>query len=308
MNIKILFTLSRELNPKHAGISLGKYLIEPIPMNSSDINNSNNRYLLKFNDEIKDGEIRSNPEVEAKLLWSFFSLLTGAKLNIESSMINNIKILNTDIYKEFRYSIDDISDFSNQYEELNKFDSEIAKQFIRACDVYRLAINLVEENNTLSFFLLCISIECLSNKTSTKTGNCEKFVDFIFTYLPDKSDFKTQKDWIGILKEIYYNHRSGFTHGGKSIPEAVKLADKLNRKYVRNTIKGKEIRTPGLRWFSKIVRNCLLGFLISPKNKMDNIKINHLKEISLDSGIVNLKAKRNIKKGRFVTTNDVELD
>ncbi|MDD5045197.1 MAG: hypothetical protein PHH69_07310 [Candidatus Omnitrophica bacterium] len=109
------------------------------------------------------------------------------------------------------------------------------------------------------------------------------------------------------MKEIYYNHRSGFTHGGKKIPEAVDLADRLNRKYVKNNIDGKEVRTPSLKWFECIVQSCLMNFLIKVQ-KENNNQVDYFKEISLELGKVNLKLKRDVKKGQIVIVDDVDLD
>lgn len=313
MEIKVLFTLSKDIHPKFGVIKIDKYTIEPLPTNSENIAGSDIKYLLIFEDNMRQGETMTQPTVEAKLFLSFFSLLIGAKLDIDSSLINNVKInipdsINTDTYKEYRSTIEVIPDFNKHIKELTNLDFDIAKQFLRACEVYRTAVNLIGINNTISFFLLSIAIECLSNTVSTKSGTCEKFIDFIMTYLPDKSDFANDEEWISILREAYYNHRSGFTHGGKSIPEAVHLADRLNGKYVKNTIDGKEVRTPGLKWFEHIVQNCLIGFLGKTNKKDENNLIDYFKEISLKSGIVNLKAKKDLKKNQIVTINEVDLD
>ncbi|MFZ2410610.1 MAG: hypothetical protein WAW23_03475 [Candidatus Methanoperedens sp.] len=313
MEVKILFTTSKELSATFGIIEIGKYKIEPLPTNPSNLAGSKIRHLLRFEDSIREGETVSQPLVEAQMFLSFFSLMMGSRLDIDSSMINDVKTdmpdsIATDTYKEYRGLIDSIPDFDAHIKKLMSSDYDIAKQFLRACEVYRTAVNLIGTNNTLSFFLLSIAIECLSNKISTKTGTCEKFVDFIYTYLPDKSDFATEEEWISILKEIYYSHISGFTHGGKLIPEAVRLADKLNRKYVRNTIDGRDVRTPGLKWFEAIVRNCLIGFISKISLKEENNLVDYFKEISLEYGIINLKKRKNIIGGQIVTTADVELD
>ena len=312
MEVKILFTSSRDIHPKFGNIVIGKYTIEPLPTNLSDLAESKIKFLLRFEDNVKPDDNWSNPIAEAQMFLSFFSLLIGSKLNIDSTMIGDIKTedstLHTDVYKEYNTRIESIPDFSLLYTKFESMDYDIAKKLLRACEVYKTAVNLIGTNKTLSFFLFCIVIECLSNKVSSKKGTYEKFADFILSYLPDQSDFNSEEEWRRILKEIYYNHRSAFTHGGKTIPEAVNMADKHNKKYVKNFIDGKEILTPGLKWFERIVRNCIIGYLSNVELKKEDEYPDHFKKISLEFNTVYLKLKKEMKEGRIVTENDVELD
>jgi hypothetical protein len=314
MDVKVLFTTSRDIHAKHGVLNIGKYSIEPIPCNSSNLIASKIKCLLRFQDEISEDERRSNPIREAELFLSFYALSTRSRLDIDSLMINSVKIktpnfIDVDIYKEYEEIIEGISDFELHFNNLKNFNYKIARQFLRGCEVYRTAINLIGLNNTLSFFLLCIAIECVSNKVSNGSGTFEKFSGFILSYLPDKTDFETDADWKKILQEIYYNHRSGFTHGGKSIPEATYIADRFNRKYVRNIINGKEVRTPSLKWFERIVHDTLIGYLSKVEQKEERDQIDFFKEISLESGILNFVPKKKIiKAGQIVTNNDVKLD
>lgn len=315
--IKTLFKISRDINPKLGNVKIGKYVIKPLPCNQKSLADSQISYLLEFQDTFRDRDKTSQPTEDSQLFLSFFSLLIKSRLEIDSFMVNNVKVnrpnsVDTDIYKEYRLPIADFKDLDFFLNKLKSLDYEIAKQFLRACSVYRTALNLIGYNNTLSYFLLCVSIECLSNKISNKNGKCAKFIDFTLTYLPDKSDFDTEKKWKKILKVVYYMHRSGFTHGGKSIPAAVLMADKHNRKYIKNYIDGKEVLTPGLKWFENVVRNTLIGFLGKVKLKAKNKQEDFFKKISLEYGRVMLKAKagrkKDIKLYHFVTAKDVELD
>lgn len=202
--------------------------------------------------------------------------------------------------------IDPLPDFDNYLLKFQNLDRDTARQFLRACEVYRLSLNISSWNKTISFFLLCVTIECLSNKLSEGRGKCDKFITFILKNLQEKGDFKTESEWHEILKEIYERHRSGFVHGGKLVPEASNLADRHNRVYVTNIIDGKYIKTPGFKWFSTIVQKTLIGFLNSI-TITDESPSDHFKELSLEYGTVFLKAKRPIKPGHVVTQDDVEL-
>jgi len=308
--IKIHFVSSRRIHPKFLDLSVGKYLIEPIPDKDSGVVGISNRYLLRFDDEMRPGESMSQPETEGKLFLSYLSLLLGTQIKIESIMLNSVNPPTRDqvpLYKEFETVLDKMPDLNNQLLKFKSMENEVARQFLRASDVYRAAINLIAENNTLSFFLLAVAIECLSNKLGEGNGSCDKFIDFILKYLPDKSSLDSENDWREFLKEIYYRHRSGFTHGGKEVPEASNLADRLNRVYVRNTIDGKEVRSPGLKWFESVVRNTLIGFLMSIDDNIQN-ETDHFKNISLEYGAVMLKARKDLQAHSLVTEKDVQLD
>ncbi len=311
--IKVLFTSSKDIHARFGVIRIGKYIVEPLPTNSSNQAGSKVNYLLRFEDNFREGETSSNPFAEAQMFLAFLSLQLGSRLEIDSSMYNNVKApmpdsIDADIYKEYRSIMDSLPDLNVRLKKIMSLDNAIATQFLRACEIYRVAVNLMGNNNTLSFFLLSISIECLSNKVSSKRGTCEKFVNFITTYYPDKVNFKTDTEYISVLKEIYYNHRSGFTHGGKAIPEASLLADRLNKAYIKNNIDGKEVRTPGLKWFEHIVRGCLINFLDKTESKDEVNQIDYFKEISVKQGIVKLTIKRPLIPGQVVTTGDVEID
>jgi hypothetical protein len=310
MEIKITFKTSQKIHPKFQNLTIGKYTIEPLPSKSPNLTSATNNYLLRFNDEIREGEHMMNPKTEGMLFLSCLSLFLASRLQVESLMLNSINTPETNqmsVYNNYETTIENLPDMDMLIKKLMSKDSDIAKQFMRSCEVYRTAMNILGENNTLSYFLLTIAIECLSNKIMPNGGSCDKFVEFILKYLPDKSSLSSESDWREFLKEIYYNHRSGFTHGGKDIPDAVLLADRLNRTYVKNVIDGKEVRTPGLKWFESVVRQTLVGFLNSTDNDTGKI-VDYFKEFSLESGRVNIKAKVPLKANQFVTTKDVDLD
>jgi len=309
MEVKVVFSSSRPIHPKHGVLSVSRYRIEPIPDPSKEPVRSPKRYMLRFEDEIRQGERASQPDAEARLFLSLFSVIIGSRINIEGSMINNVPLTPATkaTYANYETVVEDLPALDKAISDLNATAEEIAQQYLRACDVYRNALSLIGENNTLSFFLLTIAIECIANKVVERGGTCDKFIEFVLTYLPNKNDFNSEEEWRDILKEIYYRHRSGFTHGGKDIPEAALLADKLNRSYVKNEIDGKEVKTPGLKWFEGVVRDCLHEFLARKIFPADQ-PVDYLKEFSLSHGQVKVKAKREIKAGEVVTVKDVELD
>jgi hypothetical protein len=309
MEVKVLFHTSRRIHPKYGVLSIGKYSVEPLPTAETGAQPASNRYILRFNDEIREGESGSQPQAEATLFLSYLSLIIDSRLHIESLMVNSVNVLvgQASIYRDYQAIIEELPDIDSLIARFKNKNPEVARQFLRACEVYRSALNLMGENNTLSFFLLTIAVECLSNKVGRGNGSCNRFIDFILDYLPDKSALLSEQDWRELLQQIYRRHRSGFTHGGKEIPEAVNLADRLNRVYVRNMVDGKEVRTPGLKWFESVVRGALVGFRNSAEYDSEQ-QTDHFKELSLEYGRVMVKARHNLQAHTVVTEKDVDLD
>jgi len=310
LEVKALFVTSRRIHPKFSSLSFGKYTIEPIPSTDTGNTSATNQYLLRFPDKLDTDEKRSNPDREAKQILSMLSLCLGTRLEVKSLMVNsvNVGVFTQDAaVSGITGVIENPPDLQLLLQKFNNLDLDIARQFLRAADVYQTAVNLIGQNNTLCYFLLTVAIECLSNKAESEKGKCESFVDFILTYLQDKSQIESEKGWKELLKEVYYRHRSGFTHGGKEIPEATEIADRLNRVYVKHIIDGKEVKTPSLKWFESVIRNVLLGFLMI-YNKGEAESRDRIKEISLEHGVVKLIAKRDINAGSVVTEQDFNLD
>lgn len=309
--IKALFVTSRRIIPIFDSLSFGKYTIEPIPSPDTGNTSATNLYLLRFLDKKGPADIYdSNPVREAKLILSMLSLCLGTRLEIMAFMVNsvNLGVISQDAAASgITGIIENLPDLHFLWEKLNGLNIDIARQFLRAADVYQSAVNLIGQNNTLSYFLLTIAIECLSNSLESGLGTCDRFVQFIFTYLRDKTQIESEEDWKALLKGIYYRNRSGFTHGGKEIPVATDLADRLDRIFVKNIIDGKEVKTPSLKWFEAVVRNVLIDFLITFSQGSTETG-DRIKEISLEQSAVKLIFTRDINAGDIVTEQDVDLD
>ena len=296
---KVLFTISKLIYSKFDGISIDKYTIEPIPGEVSKNTRPTNRYLLRFDEKMDEmpREGVSRPEDEARFALSCLALMLGTRLEIDGIMCDSIDVSGyrqKTYYDQHETLLEDLPDLELLFQRLRSMELPIARQFLRACEVYRSAINIMGKNNTLSFFLFTIAIECLSNKISTANRTAEKFVDFILTYVQDSTGFDSNSDLREFLKEIYNGPRSGFTHGGKDIHPASYYADTQNKAYVRHYENGKEVRTLRLKWFESIVRSTLIGFLMSIDTDTGE-GTDHLKGISIENATIKIKVKGHVE-------------
>jgi hypothetical protein len=196
MEIKALFTASKRIHPRFGNVSFGKYIIEPVPSETIHSSGATNQYILRFNDELRLEERVSQPHQEARLLLAYLSLVMGTKLEQSAVMLNSVIPFSKsqDIGIEaYEGLIEELPQLETLLRKLQSMEQAIARQFLRACEVYRTAINLVGQNNTLSYFLFTIAVECMSNVAGDEQGTCDRFIDFIWKYLPDKRTRHRQK-------------------------------------------------------------------------------------------------------------------
>ena len=259
--VKVLFTSSKRIHPQFSDVTFGKYAIEPIPSDEVDETKATNQYLLRFIDQFDKEKGRSSPSREAQLVLSFLSLTFGTNVEIKSFMINSV---NFGLFSQDSAAssllgmITELPDLSEFLMKFSSLEIELARQFIRAANVYKTSVSLIGQNNTLAFFLLSVSIECLSNKVINEGGKCDKFIEFIIQFSDGYAGLDSEKELVSLLKEVYYNHRSGFTHGGKEIPEATNVADQLDRPYVKHIVDGKEVwrqSRPSMNQIKGVIRN-----------------------------------------------------
>lgn len=288
--MKVAFELSRRLAHQLGVLTIGRYTIEPIP--SDNPAESTGTYLLRFGDEGVAGQ--SQPSTEAELFLSFLSLSLCSRLYIGATMIGNSNVgqlSNRNVYgTPFDGVVDDMQSVKALWARFLSLEIDLARQVIRSCEVYRTAVNMIGQNNTFAFFLLTIAVECLSNKVMSGQGTCDRFVAFVLKYCLEKGNVPDDEQLAMLLKEVYYNHRSGFTHGGKQIPQAVFLADQLQRSYVRHNTDGKERCTPGLLWFASVARNSIVGFLNSQEITWGTVN-DHFRNLAAEQGVIALKVK-----------------
>lgn len=308
LDVEILFTSSKFLNPQLARVKFDKYKISSVPTPRESLSDSHERILLEFYDFWKDDQRRSNPKKEAAYILSLLSLILQMKVELDSVKVNNVqgtlrKGRSTFLMGKMEFP----SDLEDLFKKLHSLNVDVLRQFLRSCDAYRTALSLVDSNPTLSFFLLVTAMEAISNKVIGSDEVSKNFRSFILRYLPNsfKEDLEDERLLHLLIKQAY-DMRCAFTHGGIEISIATLSADDLARKYVKHYIKGNEVYSPSLRWFESVVRAVLIEFLRT--QQVIEGKESKLSMLAMEEQVINVKIKRRVKSGRFVTTKDVDLD
>jgi hypothetical protein len=306
--IEVLFTSSKTLELLSKEITFDKYKIISIPTIRESLNDSYENHLLTFFDVWRDSQRSSNPEKEADYILSILSLMLQMKIEFNSIKINNLQ--GTIRRKRSSFLNGKITlppDLDDLFKKLCSLDADVLRQYLRSCDAYMTALSLIDNNPTLSFFLLVTAIEAISNKVMGSDKISDNFRQFILKYVPNSFENELgDRRLLELLIEQAYKMRSAFTHGGTEISIGTLSADSLNRNYVKHYVEGKEVCSPSLRWFENLVRAVLLEFLRA--QKIVEGAESKLSDLAMKEGVMDVKLTRVTEVGRIVTPDDVDLD
>jgi len=308
IDVKILFSSSKTLEPRLREVTFDKYKISSIPTARESLTDTRENILLEFYDLWKAGQTSSNPEKEGDYILSLLSLILQMKVKFDSTKVNNVQVTLKKKRSSFlKGKIEVPSDFEDLSKRLHSLNLDVLRQFLRSCSIYRTALSLIDDNPTLSFFLLVTAIEAISNKVIKSDKMRENFREFILKYLPSsfEEELGDRKLLLSLIEEAH-NMRNAFTHGGTEISIGTVSADDLSRNYVKHYIKGKEVYSPSLRWFESVVNTVLLEFLRA-QNSVEGEE-SKLSDLAMEEGIIHVKSKKPFKTGLVVTTKDVDLD
>jgi hypothetical protein len=314
--VEVRITLSKKLPPGVSEVRFGPYLLHAIP---SEVTEGGEAVLLFNTGDSQPESIGSDPEAEAAIVCRLLSLLLDTRYRRAGFRLNYIDIPYINEQREYPQflGIIDTSNLDEHIKRIQSLDEGIARQFLRASHTYSFALDFIPSDAAFAFFLLSVSVECLSSQDSVipfeelqpEGKTAERFVRFVQTYLPDHArslDERNQELFTELLKTVYYTHRSGFVHGGKEVSVASPMADRVASSYFKHKVKGKEQKTPGIGWFARIVRGALIGFLHSETLETHTEDAHLFARIALEKAVLHLEAKRPIEKHTVVTRDDIE--
>jgi hypothetical protein len=306
--VEILFTASKAWDPRLKEVTFDKYKLRSVPTAKESLADTHEGLILEFQDLWKKGQVSSNPEREGDHVLSFLSLVHAMKVEFNSFKLNNVQVtLRSGRSSFLNGKMDSSIDLGELCRKLESLDQDLLRQYLRGCSAYRTALLLIEDNPTLSFFLLVTAIEAVSNKVMRSGSQRKNFAKFILKYLPKSFEGELgSKGILLLLIDEAYTMRSAFTHGGSEISIGTLSADHVQRKYVKHIVKGKEICSPSLSWFAGVVQTVLLKFLLDQETGDEHESI--LSDLAREEGIITVRAARDVKAGQLVTTKDVDLD
>ncbi len=307
LDIEVLVTSSKSFNPNISKIKFDKYEITTLPTIKESLTDTKENWLLRFEDAWKEKQTHSNPEKEADYILSVLSVLLESKIEHVATKSNNVQVsIRQRKAPYLEGSINSLPNIEEIIYKLNSLNHDLLRQFLRSCNAYRASISLIENNPTLSFFLLVTAIEAISGKVIKKTERLN-FQEFVLGYMSEELKKEVgNKELLSLLIDQAWKMRCAFTHGGTSLSIGSLSAEHSKRIYVKHYIGDKEVFSPSIRWFEKVVRSSLLSFLEQQSEvKGEESK---LPQLAKDEGVIYVKTAKPVQSGRVVTTSDLDLD
>lgn len=298
MKVQLRCSLGRRFPRAGGVVTFGRYRVIPIPTTPG----GEQEGIFEF-EEPERPSGHAHPEGEAKILLSVLALLLDCEVARTGFSINGIDI-DQDAKAASLVCLDtkpiNEMDLSVPIHQLLCSSEQLLKQLIRASNAYHLALHASALDITLAFLLLVTSVECISsqeevipntelNKVNKST---ERFCRVVRMYCRDISKHYPADGEEGLvqhLKTIYYVHRSSFVHSGKEVSIASSVADRAGFPAITHFEDGKEVSTPGLRWFFGVVRDTLLGFIESGPKAFAEPNTDAIAQMASDSAVLTMR-------------------
>jgi hypothetical protein len=251
-------------------VDLRRYKLHPLPSRYGGPQEA----ILSFF-EANQGSY-SNPEQEGEIVLSFLSLVLNCRIRKTGYRVNGLDISSQTPNRTRPVSLFAeplaLSSPEIAVSQLFTLGKQLTKQFIRACNAYSLALSSVELDSTLSFLLLVTALECIASQEEfcpnaeldKQRKSVERYCKLVLSYCEAVQELYPtggEHAFVRELKTVYFSHRSGFVHAGKEVSVASRIADDSGFHSIAHFVEGNEVHTPGLKWFFRVVRSTLLGFL-----------------------------------------------
>ena len=303
LHVTMRFKSSRSFPPNVSEVKFDSYRIEPIPTSGEE------EGLIEFQDEWVEGQKASNPLGEGRLILSWLAVVLRARLEPVATEINGVPTPPDKPYEQFLRPLSIRPDIENLFQKLCSLDNKRLRVYLRACDLYQLAAQVIDNRPSLANFLWVSAIECLAGIFTPSEKFKDSFLKFIMEYCPDTTlgkDFP-QMPTRDLLSKIY-DYRSMYAHGGKDVPVASLLATEHKQVWIKHYEDGKEELAPSIGWFESVVNASLIECLRRiPIACQVERKRQKLVELALSFVTSHLKARRSITAGQILTEEDIEL-
>jgi hypothetical protein len=295
---EIRFELSKRFPIAQGRIDLFRYQLMPLPSRYE----GHQEAILAFQDGMEKGH--SNAEHEGEIILSVLAMLFDCKIKKTGYRLNGLDISG---HSPVKAPLDNFfggeigaDEYATLVHQIFTLGDQLTKQFIRACNSYSLAISSIELDRALSFLLLVTALECISTQEelypNTELDKSKKSVErycrLVKEYCTNPQELYPSDGEDGFfrdLKTVYYSHRSAFVHGGKEISIASKVADQTDCNSIGHFVEGKEIFTPGLKWFFQVTRRTLVGFVSSFPRTLVTPNLEVLADIARSRSVLTMR-------------------
>jgi hypothetical protein len=258
--------------------------------------------ILTFQDGMEKGH--SNGEHEGEIMLSVLAMLFNCNIKKTGYRVNGLDISG---HSPVKVPLDNLfggeigaDNYASFIRQLFTLGDQLTKQFIRACYACSLAIASTELDRALSFLLLVTALECIatqeefcSNSELDKSKkSVERYCRLVHEYCTQPQKLYPSDGEEGFsrdLKTVYYSHRSAFVHGGREISIASKVADQAGFNSIVHFVEGKEVFTPGLKWFFQVTRRILLGILARFPQAIDTPNQEVLADIARSRAVLTMR-------------------
>jgi len=320
---------SNNFVPDNTGrVSIGDYTIEQIPSTDSS------EAILVF--EAEPGPLRKEmffklAKLEANYFLSFLSLISLSNCEFQAGLWNKENIVTLEGKYVLSRKPFNFEAAKEHYSRFCSLSEEQRRRFVNACKRYRQAVSIYDKEPVVSFFLLVVAIECLSNSMDIRESEVAwavyesfygskfkrdrlrripssvKFVEFICRYLPT-GVLATEGETDLLKKRLLsaYFIRNSFVHDGEDLPSPVSMADFVGRRSIVYTAlrddRRIEIRAPAMLWLERIVVNVLIGYLV--KESGHRMQPSAFKDLAREAGTYAMKLRKphpSIKKYQDIT-------
>jgi hypothetical protein len=288
-----------------AQFSLGRYLVRRLPSEQTIMEDTPEEATLEFTDVWSSGQFVSHPIGEARLLLSWLGTLLGLRVEVKSSMVNNVSGAEKLVRRARRNRIQLPPNLDELLQQLLGMERKLLQQYLRACSTYQTALFLRPTHPKMAFILLVCAIECLSTIVFPNLGTKAGFRQFILQHLSSGTE---QDPFIDEVLNSAYKIRSDFLHGGHAMlaAEYQELPQTIRAVVAKKD--GEKMYAVNIDWFEQVVGAVLTNLLRSqpiPKEAPDSQLLN---KIAHEEAVIRVLPKKGtqLRAGQIIMSSDIE--
>jgi hypothetical protein len=200
-----------------------EFRIDPLP---SEGNRQHAILSYEFKHTPKAGspfaqiDLAQASESEARIFLASLSVVSASDISFHGALVNGEStVARRQACRLASLPPVNFDDVKSYYDKLAQLRLKDRGRLVNSARAFQSALSLLDSNPTVSFFMLVVAVECLSNyvlPSLKKESKRERFVRFVETYLhqslsSEKSDISKFRSRL----DTAYRMRNAFVHGAK---------------------------------------------------------------------------------------------